>query len=211
MNSMIAIDGYAASGKGTIAKAVAKHLGFSYLDTGLIYRAVAQIALLRGQAPISERELIDIARAFKPEYLRLENLRTETTGAYASKIAALPGLRLELVKFQRSFALKSNGVVMDGRDIGSVILPDAQLKVFVTADLNIRANRRFKQLLKCNGAISFDEVCNDLSERDRLDKTRRHAPLKISSDAHLIDTSELSIEASVALVVNLFNESKKKD
>lgn len=205
MTFVIAVDGHSASGKGTISKGVAKHFDFSYLDTGLIYRAVAQIALKRSKTFLSAKELVQIANRFKVEYLQLDGLRSQTVGVYASKIAALPEVRAALVNFQRNFALNSEGAILDGRDIGSVIFPDAQLKIFITARLKIRAERRFQEFLTQNMDVKFDEVVRDLAGRDDLDSNRQHAPLKISSDAHLIDTSELSIETSIAKVVNLVN------
>ena len=208
MTFVIAVDGHAASGKGTISKGVAEHFDFSYLDTGLIYRAVAQIALKRSKTFPSAEELIKIACRFKAEYLQLDGLRSQTVGVYASKIAAVPEVRAALVNFQRNFVLNSDGAILDGRDIGSVIFPDAQLKIFITARLNIRAERRFKEFLTQNIDVKFDEVMRNLAGRDDLDSNRQHAPLKISSDAHLIDTSELSIETSIAKVVNLVNMFK---
>ena len=208
MTFVIAVDGHAASGKGTISRGVAKHFEFSYLDTGLIYRAVAQIALERSKTFLSAKELIKIAHSFKAEYLQLDGLRSQTVGVYASKIAALPEVRVALVNFQRNFVLNNEGAILDGRDIGSVILPNAQLKIFITARINIRAERRFKEFLKQNIDVKFDEVMRNLAGRDDLDSNRQHAPLKISSDAHLIDTSELSIETSIAKVVNLVSMVK---
>ena len=212
MTFIIAIDGHAASGKGTIAKGVAEWFGFSYLDTGLIYRAVAQQALLKGtEGLLSKKELVKIARSFKPEFLGSENLRSSVVGNYASKIAAIAEVRSELIKFQRDFATKNQGAVLDGRDIGTVIAPDAQLKVFVTADLNIRAERRYKDLRMRDKSITFSQILDDLSKRDCLDSSRQYAPLKITKDAHLIDTSELSIEASVAFVIDLVKRLNEKE
>ena len=209
MTFIIAIDGHAASGKGTIAKGVADWFGFAYLDTGLIYRSVAQQALLKGKKGfLSKKSLINIARSFKPEYLELENLRSSEVGNYASKIASIAEVRSELVNFQRDFANKSQGAVLDGRDIGTVIVPGAQLKLFITADLNIRAERRYKDLRQRDKSITLLQILDDLSKRDCIDSSRQYAPLKITKDAHLIDTSELSIETSIAKVVNLVNMFK---
>ena len=208
MSFVIAIDGHAASGKGTIAKGVATYFGLPYLDTGLIYRAVAQLAQER-QRPVLKEELIDIARSFKPEFLELENLRSDEVGIHASKIAAISEVRSELIKFQRNFASKYEGAVLDGRDIGTVIVPDAQVKLFITADLKLRAKRRFKDLFESGIDTSLEVVLNDLRKRDLLDSNRLSAPLKISDDAHLIDTSELSIEASIVYVVDLVRSLKK--
>ena len=209
MTFIIAIDGHAASGKGTIAKGVAEWFGFAYLDTGLIYRSVAQQALLKGKKGLlSKKSLINIARSFKPEYLELKNLRSSEVGNYASKIASIAEVRSELINFQRDFANKSQGAVLDGRDIGTVIVPDAQLKLFITADLNIRAQRRYKELRQRDKSITFLQILDDLSKRDCVDSSRQYSPLKLTKDAHLIDTSELSIEASIVKVINLVNLAK---
>ncbi len=210
MTFVIAIDGHAASGKGTIAKGVAQHFGFSYLDTGLIYRAVAQQAMSKSTKPLTSEGLVHIARNFKLKHLELENLRSSQVAIYASEIATLPEVRLELMKFQRNFAFKSQGAVLDGRDIGTVIVPTAQVKFFITADINTRAERRYQQLIKDEGAISSKSVLEDLSKRDGLDSDRLHSPLKISTDAHLIDTTELSIEASIAFATRLVEQVKEK-
>ena len=212
MTFIIAIDGHAASGKGTIAKGVADCFGFPYLDTGLIYRAVAQQAILRSKkGPLSKKVLVQIARSFKLEDLELENLRSREVGNYASQIASIAEVRSELIKFQRDFGCKSEGAVLDGRDIGTVIAPYAQLKVFITADLNIRAERRYKDLSKHDKSISFAQILDDLSKRDCLDSNRQYAPLKITKDAHLIDTSELSIQASIDFVIDLVKRSNKSE
>ncbi len=208
MTFKIAIDGHAASGKGTIAVGVAKHFDLSYLDTGLIYRAVAKVALLKGQ-DFSNKALVGIARSFNSEYLNLEGLRSDTVGAYASKIASLPDVRLELIKFQQNFVSESQGAVLDGRDIGTVIMPEADIKVFVTADINIRANRRYKELRERDSLITLNTVLEDLLKRDALDSNRKHAPLKLTYDAHLIDTSELSIETAITTIIDLVESFKK--
>ena len=208
MPFLIAVDGPAASGKGTIAKAVAEHFEFLYLDTGLIYRAIARLALLTGKPVLSKKELIDIARSFKSEYLDLENLRSGEVAAYASKIAVFQEVRVELIKFQRDFVSTSKGAVLDGRDIGTKIIPHAQLKLFVTADLNIRAERRYQDLNKVDKGITFAKVLDELSKRDQQDRSRQYSPLKKAKDAHLLDTSELSIDAAIANVINLVNLTK---
>ena len=210
MSFTIAIDGPAASGKGTIARGVARHFLFSYLDTGLIYRAVAAVTLLQGDGKLNEAEAIKIAQSFKLKYLELNNLRSNEAGNNASIIASIPEVRTELLKFQREFAGKGNGAVLDGRDIGTVILPNAKLKIFVTADIKIRAERRHRELLKCGSAITLKKVFEDLSERDRRDSSREHSPLKISSNAHLIDTTELSIETAITKAIELVRLERKK-
>ena len=210
MSFTIAIDGPAASGKGTLAKGVAQHFLFSYLDTGLIYRAVAAVTLLQGDGQLNKAEAIKIAQSFKLKYLELNNLRSSKAGNNASIIASIPEVRTALLKFQREFAVKGNGAVLDGRDIGTVILPDAKLKMFVTADIKVRAERRHKELLKSGLTITLEKVFEDLRERDCRDRSREHSPLKISSNAHLIDTTELSIETAITRAIELVRLERKK-
>lgn len=206
MSFVVAIDGPAASGKGTVAKGIARHFGFSYLDTGLIYRAVANLALKGGNGILLDLEAIKVAKLFKADYLNLKYLRTSEAGTNASKIANIPEVRDELIKFQRNFSLNDNGSVLDGRDIGTVICPSADIKFFITASLSVRAKRRYEELIKEKNKVSLDEIVADLQSRDYRDSSRENSPLKISYDAHLIDTTELSIEAAIARAINLVNQ-----
>ena len=206
MSFVVAIDGPAASGKGTVAKGIARHFGFSYLDTGLIYRAVANLALKGGNGILLDLEAIKAAKLFKADYLNLKYLRTSEAGTNASKIANIPEVRDELIKFQRNFSLNDNGSVLDGRDIGTVICPSADIKFFITASLSVRAKRRYEELIKEKNKVSLDEIVADLQSRDYRDSSRENSPLKISYDAHLIDTTELSIEAAIARAINLVNQ-----
>ena len=208
MGFTVAIDGPAASGKGTIGRAVAKFFGYLHLDTGLIYRAVAYLAADQGQGVIDIPNAIEIAKNFKPSYLELENLRTTEVAINASGIATIPEIREELVNFQRAFAQKNPGVVIDGRDIGTVICPKAEVKLFVTASLNARVRRRYEELLRIDETTQMDKIQEDLKARDDRDKKRNVAPLKISRDAHLIDTTELSIEASIARAISIIDERR---
>ena len=205
----IAIDGPAASGKGTIARELAQQFGFLYLDTGLIYRAVAKVALLQGGGHMNDTEVIEVAQSFKLEYLELDDLRSSEMGNNASRIASIPEVRAALLKFQRDFSQEGDGAVLDGRDIGTIILPHADLKIFVTANLNVRANRRHQEFLNSNTSITLAKVLDDLSDRDKRDRNRQHAPLQISSNAHLIDTSELSIEAAITHAIELVRSARK--
>ena len=207
----IAVDGTAASGKGTLSRGIAQHFGFSYLDTGLIYRAVAKAALLKGNGKLYDSKAIEVARYFKLAYLELDNLRSREAGINASSIARVPEVRAALLTFQRQFALKGEGAVLDGRDIGTVILPNADLKIFVTADLNIRAQRRYQDFLNFETDITLEKVLVDLSQRDCDDINRQHSPLKISKNAYLIDTTELSIEAAITCAIDLVNRKKEKN
>jgi len=190
----IAIDGPAAAGKGTIAKAVAAQFGFGYLDTGLLYRATAR-RVLAGQAPI------DAAKTLNVDDLGRSDLRTAEVAEAASQVAALPDVRAALVDFQRRFAARDGGAVLDGRDIGTVICPDADVKLFVTASTEIRAARRYGDLIAAGGQTTMAKVLADVKIRDYRDENRSNAPLKPAPDAVLLDTSELSIDAAVAEAV----------
>ena len=190
--TVIAIDGPAASGKGTIARAVAAHYGFACLDTGILYRAVGALTLDRGQ--ITEAEAVKVARSLREAVLERSDLRSAAAGQAASIVATFPEVRTALLDFQRSFARRAGGAVLDGRDIGTVICPDADVKLFITASDEVRAARRHKELVETNPALTVGEVLNDLRERDRRDQSRATAPLRPAEDALVIDTSDLSIE-----------------
>lgn len=190
----IAIDGPAAAGKGTVSKVVAAHFGFAHLDTGLLYRAVGA-KLLAGQ------DAIDAARQLVVEDLEDESLRTPDVAQAASKVAVIAEVRAALLDFQRSFARRSGGAVLDGRDIGTVICPHARVKLFVTASAEVRAQRRFAELSAKGIMDSYDTVLADVVARDARDMERVEAPLKPAEDATIIDTSHLSIEQAVATAV----------
>ncbi|WP_374432863.1 d(CMP) kinase [Tabrizicola sp.] len=184
----VAIDGPAAAGKGTISRAVAQHFGFRHLDTGLLYRAVG----VKGGDPVAA------ARDLGPADLARDDLRTLEAGQAASRVAALPEVRAALVEFQRRFARSEGGAVLDGRDIGTVICPEAEVKLYVTATPEVRAHRRWLEL-------GGDEarVLAEVKERDARDMGRQDAPLKPAEDAVLIDTSDLDIDAAVAAAVTV--------
>lgn len=194
MSFTIAIDGPAAAGKGTISKAVAAHFGFAHLDTGLLYRAV-------GARTLDGTDPIDAARALMAEDLENDNLRTPEVAQAASKVAVIAEVRSALVDFQRSFARRSGGAVLDGRDIGTVICPDAEAKLFVTASAEVRAERRYLELAAKGTETSREQVLADVIERDARDMDRAEAPLKSAEDAVVIDTSELSVEYAVAKAI----------
>ena len=206
MGFVIAIDGPAASGKGTIGRQLAKHFGYHYLDTGLIYRAVAYLTMRRCNNSIKKEDAIEVARKFEPSALRLNYLRSHEVAINASKVAAISEVRDELIEFQRTFAKKSPGTVLDGRDIGTVICPDADVKLFVTASLAVRSMRRQKELRSLRKQVSALEMMDQLRSRDQLDSSRNAAPMKISEDAHLIDTTELSIEAAINQAINVIDK-----
>jgi cytidylate kinase len=190
----VAIDGPAASGKGTIARAVAREFGFAHLDTGLLYRAVGVRALEDGRGVIDPHWAAELARRLTPEALGRDDLRSARAGQAASKVAALPEVRAALLAFQRGFARRDGGAVLDGRDIGTVVCPEAEAKLFVTASDEVRAERRRAEL----GAKDLGPVLADLRARDARDAGREAAPMAQAPDALLLDTTDLSIDAAVA-------------
>lgn len=193
----VAIDGPAAAGKGTIGRAVAQQFGLAHLDTGLLYRAVAVQALHDGRGVIDPHWAAELARRLEPEELARDDLRSARAGQAASKVAALPEVRQALLDFQKRFARREGGAVLDGRDIGTVICPEAEAKLFVTASDEARAVRRQKEL----GIGAFESVLADLRARDARDATRDVAPMVAAPDALLLDTTDLSIDAAVAEAV----------
>jgi len=190
----VAIDGPAAAGKGTISKAVAAHFGFAHLDTGLLYRATGR-RTLDGTDPVAAAESLRAADLDAPD------LRGPEVAQAASRVAANPLVRKALVDFQRAFARRDGGAVLDGRDIGTVICPDADVKLFVTANDDIRATRRFRELSEKGHETSYDEVLADLRARDARDSARADAPLKPAADAVQLDTSRLSIDEAIAAAI----------
>ena len=194
----VAIDGPAAAGKGTISKAVAAHFGFAHLDTGLLYRAVGA-KVLAGADPL------DAAQSLTPEDLNNPGLRSHDVAQAASQVAVISDVRTALVAFQRDFARREGGAVLDGRDIGTVICPDAQAKLFVTASAECRAQRRHKELQERGNPISFDQVLADVIARDTRDAERATAPMVAADDAEQIDTSDMSIDQAVAAAVAFIN------
>ncbi|CUH54057.1 (d)CMP kinase [Shimia marina] len=197
----IAIDGPAAAGKGTISKAVAAHFDCAHLDTGLLYRAVGA-RTLDGTGPIVA------AKALVAEDLAADNLRTPEVAQAASRVAVIAEVRAALVDFQRAFARRAGGAVLDGRDIGTVICPAAEAKLFVTASAEVRAERRFLELTGKGTETDYETVLADVKERDARDMERAEAPLKPAEDAILIDTSELSIEEAVAKAVSAITAAR---
>ncbi|MBO6854705.1 MAG: (d)CMP kinase [Marivivens sp.] len=194
MKFTVAIDGPAAAGKGTISKAVAAHFGFAHLDTGLLYRAVgARVA--EGEDPVSA------ARTLKGDDLARSDLRTQAVADAASTVATNQQVRQALVEFQRGFAANEGGAVLDGRDIGTVICPDADAKLFVTARAEVRAERRWKELQAAGMEAEFDTVLAEVEARDARDAGRKDAPMRQAADAVLLDTSDLTIDEAIARAV----------
>jgi CMP/dCMP kinase len=205
---IIAIDGPAASGKGTLAKRVADHFGFHCLDTGLLYRAVARDVHAMGFRGEDAWAALAAARSLDPASLNDQNLRGAAAGEAASVVAKIPEVRLALLAYQRAFARQEPGTVLDGRDIGTVICPDADIKIYVTATPEERARRRFLELQERGSPISYDRVLSDIRLRDERDQGRAAAPLKPAADALLLDTTELDADAAFAAAVQIINGSK---
>ena len=199
---MIAVDGPAASGKGTIARALAAHYGLPHMDTGLLYRAVALKLWRWGGDPSNEFEALRACDelGLDPDD---EELRSEPVSRIASRISAYPSVRKALLERQRDFAWQDGGAVLDGRDIGTVIVPDAAVKLFVTASQEVRAQRRVRELLERGMPGHYDDVLLDIRARDERDTHREIAPLKQAEDAELLDTSELGIEDAIAEAIRL--------
>jgi len=196
---LIAIDGPAASGKGTLAKRLAAHFKLPHLDTGLLYRAVGWSAAHTRRTPA------DAAAALKAADLDNPALRTDEAGQVASKVAAIPEVRSNLLKFQKEFAHQASGAVLDGRDIGTVICPDAQVKLFVTASLEARVERRYQEL-RARGADTIKpRVLAEMAERDRRDSERAAAPLKAAPDAYHLDTSDMDADAAFAAALTFIS------
>jgi cytidylate kinase len=190
----IAIDGPAAAGKGTIGRALAAHFGFAHLDTGLLYRAT-------GRRMLDGLEPVEAARSLRAGDLDADDQRSPEVSQAASRVAAIPEVRQALLDFQRAFARRAGGAVLDGRDIGTVICPDAEVKLYVTASDAERARRRHLELTQKGHAVTLEEVACDLRQRDARDSARATAPLKPAADALLLDTSELTIDEAVAAAV----------
>lgn len=197
---IIAVDGPAASGKGTIAKALARHFGLPHLDTGLLYRAVGLGVLRAGNDPSSEAQAL-AACGFNDTLLDDEALKSEGAGRAASIVSAHPAVRAALLERQRAFAGQPGGAVLDGRDIGTVIAPNADTKLFVTARPEVRAARRHAELAKLGIPTQLENVLTDIRARDERDAARAAAPLRKADDAELLDTSDLAIGAAVAAAI----------
>ena len=199
---IIAVDGPTASGKGTIAKALAAHFGLPHLDTGLLYRAVGWQCALSGGDPDSEAQAL-AACAFPDDLLANPELRSELTGGLASRVSVHPAVRRALFDRQRKFATQPGGAVLDGRDIGTVIAPEAEVKLFVIASVPARAERRFREMESQGRDMTLGEITADLEVRDLRDRTRAEAPLIAAPDADLLDTSALSSSEAIAAAIEI--------
>ena len=194
---IIAVDGPTASGKGTIAKALAAHFGLPHLDTGLLYRAVGRQVALNGGNPDDPTDAL-AACAFPEQLLDDPELRSEATGGLASRVSIHPSVRQALYERQRAFAAQPGGAVLDGRDIGTVIAPEADVKLSVVASVPARAERRFKEMQDQGRAVALADIAADLEARDERDRTRAEAPLVAAPDAVLLDTSDLGRDQAIA-------------
>ena len=199
----IAIDGPAAAGKGTIGRALAAHFGFAHLDTGLLYRATGR-RMLAGLDPV------EAARSLRAEDLEADDLRGPEVSQAASHVAAIPEVRQALMDFQRAFARRAGGAVLDGRDIGTVICPEAEVKLFVTASDAERARRRHLELIRGNHDVTLEEVAEDLRQRDARDSARATAPLKPAADAYRLDTSSMTIEEAIAKAIEIVAAAQRR-
>ncbi len=210
MGFVIAVDGPAASGKGTIASVLAKDYGLPFLDTGLLYRAVGVRLLDRGGDLDDAGAAETCARGLDLAELERPEVRTRLAGEAASRVAVHGGVRAALFDLQRNFAAQSPGAVLDGRDIGTVITPDAQAKLFVTATPEIRADRRWRQLTGQGEAVTYDDILADIRKRDERDSGRQSAPLTMAGDAVLLDTSEKTIDAAIDAARRIVEAARAK-
>ncbi len=207
---IIAIDGPAAAGKGTLSRQIAETYGFQHLDTGLTYRATAK-ALIDAALPLDDEEVAEkMACDIELAGLDRDVLSAHAIGEAASKIAVMPGVRRALVEAQRAFSKRDPGTVLDGRDIGTVVCPQAAVKLYVTASPEVRARRRYEEILARGGHADFAEVFADVQKRDERDMGRADSPLRPAEDAHLLDTSEMSIEAAFQAAKAIIDAALKK-
>jgi cytidylate kinase len=220
---IVAIDGPAGSGKSTSAKLIAKKLGYLYIDTGAMYRAVTYLALENNMID-NEYEIVELARKSKIE-LKFENteitvllngkdiskeIRSVQVNEHVSNVSKISAVRKLMVEMQRELSKESNGIVMEGRDIGTVVFPDADVKFFLTASLDTRADRRAKEYIEKGSKIMFDDIKNNLSNRDKIDSSRSDSPLTKADDAVSIDTTNVSIDEQVNLILDHIKETAKR-
>ncbi|MBB5043849.1 (d)CMP kinase [Shinella fusca] len=210
MTFTIAIDGPAAAGKGTLSRRIAEVYGFHHLDTGLTYRATAKALLDRGLPLDDEAVAAEVARNLDLAGLDRAVLSAHGIGEAASKIAVMPSVRRALVEAQRGFAAREPGTVLDGRDIGTVVCPNAPVKLYVTASAEVRAKRRHDEIIAGGGMADFDTILDDIRRRDERDMGRADSPLKPADDAHLLDTSEMSIEAAFSAAKSFIDAALKQ-
>ena len=207
---IIAIDGPAAAGKGTLAARLARHFGLPYLDTGLLYRAVGRKLLERGLDPGDAAAAGMVARGLDAGMLADQSLRGHDAGEVASRVGVHAEVRAALLAFQREFAERPGGAVLDGRDIGTAVCPAADVKLFVTASPEVRARRRTDELLAKGRVVDYERILGEIRERDARDSGRAAAPLKMAADAHLLDTTDKDIEAAFRAAVDIIERAKAR-
>lgn len=225
MSVAVALDGPAGAGKSSVAKKAAKELDFIYVDTGALYRTIGLAAMRENIEPVASDEVFDLLKRIKVELTFNEKgeqivllngedvsgqIRTPEASMTASKISAIPEVRAFLLDLQRSMA-KTNNVIMDGRDIGTVVLPDAQVKIFLTAAPEARAGRRYKELIEKGMDVKYEDILNDVIERDNFDMNREIAPLKPAEDSVTVDTTELDFDQSVEAVISVIKEKTENN
>jgi cytidylate kinase len=206
---IIAVDGPAAAGKGTLARALARHYSYHFLDTGSLYRMVGLAVLAQGHDPHDAAAALAAAKALKPDRMHDQDLRAEKVAEAASIVAANQGVRQALLGFQRDFARHPPGSVLDGRDIGTVVCPDAEAKIFVTATPQVRAQRRHAELAERGDVVAFEAVLAEIAARDERDRSRAHAPLVPAKDAYVLETSAMTREEALAAAIR-FVEGRRK-
>lgn len=209
---IVAVDGPAAAGKGTLARALAARFGFAYLDTGALYRGVAHAVLKSGASASDEAAAILAAETLDPDQIDAEAIRSPEVSEAASLVAAMPPVRAAILAFQRHFSSHPpggrSGAILDGRDIGTVVCPEADVKLYVTASPEVRAHRRWLELKGSGSGLSEAQVLEDVKARDARDTDRATSPMRPAADAHLLDTSDLSIEAAFDVAVALIETSR---
>ena len=213
MKFIVAIDGTAASGKGTLAKKTANHFGFKYLDTGILYRVVAfYLKSAEIHSEISKQNVQDSLRLLINKDFQLSHLRNEEISLKASIISKNKIVRDNLLTYQREFAMQEGGTVLDGRDIGTVVCPNADIKIFVDADIEIRAKRRYDQYLKknSNSNLNLSDIIDDLTKRDYIDKNRQLSPLVSAKDAYLLDTSNITSDDGLKKIIQIISRKLEK-
>ena len=213
MKFIVAIDGTAASGKGTLAKKTANHFGFKYLDTGILYRVVAYyLKSAEIHSEISKQNVQDSLRLLINKDFQLSHLRNEEISLKASIISKNKIVRDNLLSYQREFAMQEGGTVLDGRDIGTVVCPNADIKIFVDADIEIRAKRRYDQYLKKNSDsnLNLSDIIDDLTKRDYIDKNRQLSPLVSAKDAYLLDTSNITSDDGLKKIIQIISRKLEK-
>tara|TARA_B100000287_G_scaffold142022_1_gene133771 strand:- start:286 stop:921 length:636 start_codon:yes stop_codon:yes gene_type:complete len=211
MKFVVAIDGTAASGKGTLGKKIAEHFDFHYLDTGILYRVVAfSLQYDSDFSKISAQKVQNALNLLTNKNFNITSLRNEKITQKASEISKNKIVRDSLLSYQRDFAFQNGGSVLDGRDIGTVVCPDADVKIFVDADVKIRAKRRYDQLFINNKDLHLKNILNDLSKRDNLDTNREFSPMVPAKDAFLLDTSNLTVEEALKKIIVIISKKLKK-